>query len=147
MPPERLPVTGYEVRVDEAYADTGREPQWRRIFAPKAAWEYGNIEFRIGVLDPGGSVRPGCDGWTWAPNQPTETTAITAGATLGDRSVLCRFRFSDGTRWFVSWVADRNIETITYLFAKVSATDAAATDLVLSLSQTQLAIIAGVAPR
>jgi serine/threonine protein kinase len=147
MPPERLPVTGYEVRVDEAYPDTGREPQWRRVFAPKVAGEYGNIEFRVGVQEPGRSIRPSCDGWTWAPTQPTETTLVTTAPALGDRSVLCRFRFSDGTRWFVSWVADRNVETITYLFAKLSATDTAATDLVLSLSQTQLAIIAGVAPR
>ena len=147
MPPEELPVGGYEVRTDEAYPDTGREPQWRRIFVPRASGgPYGNIEFRVGVLDPGKHVTPGCDGWTWRPEQPTDVTALTS-ATLGDRSVLCRFRFSDGTRWFVSWVAERNVETITYLLARVTATDAAATDLVLTLSQRQLAIISRVAPR
>ena len=147
MPPEELPVTQYEVTLDQAYPDTGREPQWRRVFTPRVSWEYGIIEFRLGVLEPGGSVTPSCQGWTWTPNQPTETTAITTAATLGDRSVLCRFRFSDGTRWLVSWVADRNAEAVTYLVAKIGATDAAATDLVLSLSQKQLAIITRLAPR
>ena len=146
MPPEDLPVSGYEVRTDEAYPDTGREPQWRRIFQPKTSGQYGAIEFRVGVLEPGRSISPGCDGWSWRPDQPTETTAV-ATATLGDKSVLCRFRFADGTRWFVSWVAERNIETITYLLAKATATDAAATDLVLTLSQKQLAIVSRVSPR
>lgn len=147
MPPEELPVAQYDVTLDQAHPDTGREPQWRRVFTPSASREYGIIEFRIGVLEPGRSVTPGCQGWTWTPNQPTETTAITSAATLGDRSVLCRFRFSDGTRWYVSWVAERNAEAITYLVAKVGATDAAATDLVMSLSGKQVAIIARVAPR
>ncbi|MBI2325630.1 MAG: protein kinase [Chloroflexi bacterium] len=147
MPPEELPVSGYEVRTDEAYPDTGREPQWRRIFQPKStSGQYGPIEFRIGVLEPGRSISPGCDGWNWKPEQPTESGTV-ASAALGDKSVLCRFRFSDGTRWFVSWVAERNVETITYLFAKISATDAAATDLVLRLSQQQLAIVSRVSPR
>ena len=147
MPPEELPVSGYDVSVDQAYPDTGREPQWRRVFAPTESSEYGLIEFRVGVLEPGQQITPGCDGWTWQPSDPTETTTITSAATLGDRSVLCRFRFADGTRWFVSWVADRNSEAITYLVARIAATDAGASDLTLRLAQRQIEIITRVAPR
>jgi hypothetical protein len=157
MPPEELTVSQYDVTIDQAYPDTGREPQWRRVFAPRSSkssttspgrpWEYGNIEFRVGVLEAGRFITPGCTGWTWSGEQPTESAAVPDARTFGDRSVLCRFRFADGTRWFVSWVADRNVETITYLFARATAGDKGATDLVEALSQQQLAIVARVAPR
>ena len=146
MPPEDLPVSGYDVLVDENYKRPSGEPQWRRQFSPRTTSEYGIIEFRISVFEPGRSITPDCQGFTWTGTQPAETSTLTA-ATLGDRSVLCRFRFSDGTRYFVSWAAERNADVITYLFARVNAADASATDLVLRLAQKQISIVTGLAPR
>ena len=146
MPLEELPVRGYEVSLDEEYTATGREPQWRRVFRPTESSEYKLLEFRVGVLEPGEQITPSCDGWTWQPTDPTETSAVPGITTLGDRSVLCRFRFADGMRWFVSWVAERNAEAITYVLAGITASDTAATELVLELAQQQVAIITRVAP-